>query len=318
MHEERMEMETKLSVAQRIRGPVVPLNVCFTERGEVDYAAMRKYVNWLCEQKVPVLRLTYGSSEFYMLSDKQLWRLTAELAQAIAGRAVFIASTGFWPAKVTQEFLQHAEAEGVDAVKVQTNPILMTSGLPVREILVDYYDHIQKASTIPLILWAHPTGPYPLDVVAELAQRPQIVGIKNDDDAFYYYYDLIRRTAEEDFAVISGGMMRNFMLGYQVGSAAYLCTVAPFRPDIALAFYDRLVNRQFDEAWQMVFRFEDPWIKTAGKLGWLQSIKSAISLHGLVPNDLIGVPSMSHDDEKRAEIRDCLAQVFGSIEKVEL
>ncbi len=49
MQKESITRQEELSVAQRIRGPVVPLNVCFTERGEIDYAAMRKYVNWLCE-----------------------------------------------------------------------------------------------------------------------------------------------------------------------------------------------------------------------------------------------------------------------------
>ncbi len=46
--------------------------------------------------------------------------------------------------------------------------------------------------------------------------------------------------------------------------------------------------------------------------------KSAMCLHGLVPNDQISVPSLSHDDEKREQVRYCLEQVFGSIEKVEL
>ena len=255
-------METELSVAQRIRGPVASILICFTEEGEIDYAAMRRYVNWLCEQKVPVLLLTYGSSEFCNLSDEDLWRLTAELSQEIAGRSVFITSTGFCAAKVTQKFLKHAEAEGVDAVKVQTNPMLFpATGWPIDETIVNYYDCIQEASSIPLILWAHSMAPYPLDIVAELARRSQIVGIKNDQDPFYYYYDLIRRTAEEDFAVISGGQMRNFAFGYQVGSAAYLCPVAGFRPDISLAFYDRLVTGQVDEAWKMVYRYEEPWLK---------------------------------------------------------
>lgn len=68
----------------------------------------------------------------------------------------------------------------------------------------------------------------------------------------------------------------------------------------------------------MVFRYEDPWLKTGGEMGWLQSIKSAIHLHGLVPNDLISVPDLSHDSQKREQIRQCLEQIFGPIAKVEL
>ena len=32
---------------------------------------MRRYVDWLCEQGVPVILLTYGSSEFSVLSAEE-------------------------------------------------------------------------------------------------------------------------------------------------------------------------------------------------------------------------------------------------------
>ncbi len=81
-------MERAIQVLQRLKGPVVPLNICFTGDNEIDYPAMRRYVNWLCEQQVPVLLLTYGSSEFSAHSDEEIWRLSAELAEAIGGRSL--------------------------------------------------------------------------------------------------------------------------------------------------------------------------------------------------------------------------------------
>ena len=133
--------------------------------------------------------------------------------------------------------MEHCDSTVVDAVKVQIHP-----GLGVkREVIVGYFDSIQDAAPIPLLVWggmARP--PYPVDIVAELAKRSEVVGIKNDGHPFYAYYDIIRATADENFAVVSGGQMRNFMFGYPIGSTAYLCTIAPFRPDIALEFYNAL------------------------------------------------------------------------------
>ena len=308
-------MAKELSVTKRLKGPVVPLNICFTDDDEVDFSAMRKYVNWLCEQKVPVLMLTYGSSEFSSLTEEEIWRLTAELAEEVSGRSVFIASTDWcWPGRC-REFLKHAEESGVDAVKIQTHPGLEMN----RKVLLEYFDYILDAASIPLLLWspAMPTS-FPVDVASELAKRPQIVGIKNDGDQFYDYYDLIRAAAGQDFAVISGGQMRNFVYGYQLGSAAYLCTVAPFRPDIALEFYNLLIARRFDDAWQMVFSYEELWLKTACELNWLLSIKSAMNLYGLFPNNRLRCPNVSHTTEQREKVRQCLDSVFGPIEKVDL
>ena len=186
-------------------------------------------------------------------------------------------------------------------------------------MFVGYHDRIADAAVIPLLLWCNSggAGPVPVDVVAELARRPQIVGVKNDEDPFYYFYDIIRATRDEDFAVISGGQMRNFAFGYQIGAAAYLCTIAPFRPDIALRFYGLLVEHRYDDAWQMVFRYEEPWLKLAVELGWLFSIKAAIHANGLFPDDY-ATPFQPRDEARREKVRQCIETVFGPIPKVKL
>ena len=268
-----------------------------------------------------MLLLTYGSSEYSWLSDEDIWRLTAELAEEVAGRSLFITSTGWWHPTACRKFLKHAHQAGADAVKVQINTrTIADAGSARGQVFSSYHDRVQDAAPIPLLLWcdSRGAGTVPVDTIAELAQRPQIVGIKNDEDPFYYYYDLIRATADQDFAVISGGLMRNFVFGYQVGSAAYLCAVAPFRPDIALKFYDLLVAHRFDEAWQMVFRYEDPWLKTVGEMNWLLSIKSALNLHGLFPNDRLGGRWQTQTDDEQEKIQQCLERVFGPIEKLDL
>lgn len=307
-------MDRYTEVVERLKGPVVPLNICFTAQGLIDYPAQRHYVDWLCEQGVPVVLLTYGSSEFSLLSDADLWRLSAEMAEVVAGRALMIGSTGYWNVKVCRDFLRHAEQAGLDGVKVQMNPWM---GQVDPALFIKYHDQIQDAASIPLLLWCNSGGQggVPIEAVAELARRPQVVGVKNDEDPFGYYYNLIRATIDDNFAVISGGQMRNIAFGYQVGSPAYLCTIAPFRPDIALAFYQFLVAGQYDEAWQMVFRYEDRWLSRASELEWLFSIKTAIHLHGLFPEQHMA-PIRVSDEEKVAQVRTCLEDVFGEIRQV--
>lgn len=303
-------MDRAAHVVKRLKGPVVPINVCFNEDGTVHYAAVGAYVEWLCEEQIPVLLLTYGSSEFTSLSDEEVWKLTATVAQANAGRSLCIASTGFWKPAKARDFLKHADAVGVDAVKVQIHPWLPKT----REVLVRYFDLLESASDMPLLLWGHAPPPFPVEVAAELAQRPNIVGMKNDGDPFYDYYDLIRATKGQDFAVISGGQMRNFVFGYQIGSPAYLCPIAPFRPDIALAFYHLLVEGRYDEAWQMVFRYEEPWLQWATEersRSWLAVMKSAIQLQGLYPNHSVAPPHPVPSPGLLDEVRMKLEEVFG-------
>jgi len=294
-------------VVDRLAGPVVPVNICFTEDDAVDYAAMERYVDWLCTERVPVVLLTYGSSEFAALSPDEIWQLTELFARTVAGRSLFVASTGYYTIDESRDFLRRADQAGVDAVKVQINPWLGQG----RDVIVRYFDGIRDATEMPLIVWGAWPDPYPIDAVRELAQREEVVGIKNDGDPFYAYYDMLRATADQSFAVISGGQMRNFMFGHPLGAAAYLCTVAPFRPAIALEFYAHLKAERTKEAWAMVERYEDRWLKAAVDHDWLGSIKVAMELYGLVPNARLRSPRTGLDAEARDAVRNTLIDVFG-------
>ena len=294
-------------VHERLKGPVVPINVCFNEDGTVNHDAVAKYVDWLCREKTTVLLLTGGSSEYASLRDQEVWELTATVAKAAAGRSLFVTSTAFWKPSLTREFLKHADTVGADAVKVQINP-----GLPMtREVLNRYFDQIDGASDIPLLLWTITEPRFPVEIAAELAKRSNIVGMKNDGDQFYDYYDLIRATSDQRFAVVSGGQMRNFIFGYQVGSPAYLCPIAPFRPRVALQFYQLLVERRYEDAWQFVFRYEEPFLQWAIDLDWLAVMKSAVMLQGLYPNNLPGPPKPPPPPELLEQVRTKLKEIFG-------
>ena len=117
-------MRRGTEAVDRLQGPVVPVNICFADDHSVDYEAMRRYVDWLCEQRVPVILLTYGSSEFSVLSAGGNLGAHERFAHTVDGRALFVASTGYWSIDECREFLRHADAVGADAVKVQINPRL--------------------------------------------------------------------------------------------------------------------------------------------------------------------------------------------------
>ena len=303
-----MSERTK-EVAERIRGAVVPLNTCFNEDGSVDFPSVARYVDWMCESGVPVISMATGSSEFASLSEEDVWRLTAEVAAVTSGRAVYIAGTGRWKASKCREFLAHADSVGADAVRVQVDPAIRD--LP--DVYIGYFDRIAGASDIPLVL---EDGAPPVSMGAELAKRSNVAGAMIHD--MEAYLDLTIATADEDFSTICAGRMRYMIYAYQVGSPAFQCGIAPFRPDIAIEFYGHLESGRYDEAWQMVFRYEDPWFEGALQVDWLHAIKGAIHLRGLYPTARRCPPWPDAPPETIATVRRVLEDIFGPIEKVGL
>lgn len=294
------------SALARMKGPVVPINLCFNTDGTPDYRSINRYIDWLASEGAPILMLTAGSSEFASLSDDEIWRLTASVAEANDGRSFFIASTGLWKPSVTRDFLVHADRVGADAVKLQFSSWLTLDSAT----LVRYFDLVQDAADVPMLLLSGPN--FPMDGVVELASRPNLIGIKNDGHPFSDYYDLIRGTAGEDFGVISGGQMRNFMFGYPLGSVAYLCAIAPFRPAIANEFYAHVVAGRIDEAWNHVFKYEEPWLEWASNIDWLACMKAAVQIQGLYPNHLKGHAYPPPEANTVETVRTKLVEIFGS------
>ena len=222
---------------------------------------------------------------------------------------MYIAGTGHWKPSQCREFLAHADAAGADAVRVQLDPAM--HGQP--DVYIGYFDRIEGASDIPLVL---EDGAPPVSMGVELARRPNVVGAMIHD--YQAYLDLTVATADEDFSTICAGQMRYMIYAHQAGSPAYQCGVAPFRPDIALEFYEHVDARRYDEAWQMVFRYEDPWFDAALRLEWSDAIKTAIHLRGLYPNNRRCPPWPEVPPETFAAVRQTVEEVFGPLEKVTL
>ncbi|MFM1548659.1 MAG: dihydrodipicolinate synthase family protein [Lentisphaeria bacterium] len=278
---------------ERLKGAIVPLNLCFNDDGSVNDDAICNYVDWLASEKTPVILLTYGSSEFAWLNDDELWRLTEKVAKTIDGRSMCISSTGFWTPRQSREFLKHAEAVGVDAVKVQIN----TFDYPNGTVTKAYFDELEGAADMPLLMWWNAAGwvkAMPGDIkeaYIELSKRPNIIGIKNDGDAFYDYYRHIRDLHDNGCAAISGGLMSNFLFGHAHGSPAYLCGVAPFRPDLAIEFGNLVEAGDTAAAKDIIYRYEEPLIAFAGTVNWQVFLKSSVMIRGFYPNNRVGNPT---------------------------
>lgn len=108
---------------------------------------------------------------------------------------------------------------------------------------IGYFYRIEGASDIPLVL---EDGAPPFSMGVELARRPNVVGGMIHD--FEAYMDLTVATAGEDFSTICAGRMRYMVYAHQAGSPAYQCGIAPFRPDIALEFFELVEARRYDDS----------------------------------------------------------------------
>ena len=284
-------------VFQRLRGPVVPINIPLAKDYSVDYGNLRSYVDFLCENQAPVIFFTHGSSEFKSMSEHEIEKLCRTAAEQARGRALVIGGTGKWWTGKSIDFIRRLEDSGVDGVNLH----LFTKK---PEEVYAAFSEVSSRTRLPLLGYDENYSP---DLVARLSTIPRVCGLKSHD-ALYRYHDFIRAVKDKKFVVIGGGQMRNFLYGYLIGSQGYLCAYAPFAPAIAFRFYRALERNDLDEARQVMFEYEDPLMKVARALGWSQTIKSILQIKGLFHTNLWRPPVPSHGPEQKKQLREFLVK----------
>lgn len=288
-------------VLDRLQGPVATVIIPFNRDYSVDHGALRDWVDFMAAQGVPVIILTYGSAEVFNLEEREILDISRTVAQANKGRAVFVSGTGYWWEDRCVRFIREACDQGADAVFLHVNHQVAAKG----DELFGFYQRV--AQKTERVLLAHTVGGpgFDTELVKRLAKTDNIVGMKNDGDQFYDYYDYIR-AGGDDFAVISGGQMRNFFFGYQIGSPAYLCPVVTLAPSVSLAFYEHMVDGRLDQARRFIVDFEEPMLAASQTLGWHPLIKSALCQAGHFPTGLLRPPSASLRPEQEPAVRQML------------
>ena len=305
-------VEKYRTAAARLDGPLAPIVVPFADDGEVDHSSLASWIDWLAVQRVPVMWTTGGTSEMASLTEAEIFGVTQTIAKANSGRIFFIASTGpTWPVGKCIEFVRFARDCGVDAVKVHLNWI----GKPTEDGIREFYGKIAEAGDLPLVAYTVGQPGMSVDLLLEIIETyPQFVGIKNDTDDVYrqtQYLDSV----PHGFAVITGGMMRPFFLGYHFGQRCYADCFAMFMPSVALSFFAHLEHDRVAEAVEQIRRYEMPWTDLLflgrGGMDAKAALKAILWLTGHFATNRMRFPRTRHapDGPEVPVIREFLTQI---------
>lgn len=136
-----------------------------------------------------------STGEAVELNDSESREMLRVAAEASAPEKVLVAGVGRESVRTTVELAEAAATFGYDAVLVRTPtyyaPLLSASAI------LHYYRSVADRSPIPIILYHIPKFvPYafPSEVTAELAQHPNIIGIKDSSGSVERVRTLVQVT----------------------------------------------------------------------------------------------------------------------------
>ena len=160
-----------------LQGTITAMVTPFDANDNVDYGALRAFVDWQCENGVEGICAVGTSGESPTLSHEEHHKVIEKTIEFAAGRVKIVAGTG---ANSTAEALSLTRAAiaagGADAT-LQVTPYY---NKPNPEGIYRHFATIADLG-LPVVLYNVPGRSgreIPLDVVARLAQHPNVVAIK--------------------------------------------------------------------------------------------------------------------------------------------
>src|SRR5207249_3018746 len=162
-----------------LRGILPPITTPFYPDGRVYLKKLEHNVERYSKTPVAGIVVLGSTGEAIMLSDEERREVLRTAREACAPHKVLIAGTGVESAIETLRLTEYAAALGYDVALVRTPHFYRPQMKPAS--LLAFYRTVADRSPLPVLIYSVPafTGyDMPAELVIELAEHPNIVGIK--------------------------------------------------------------------------------------------------------------------------------------------
>jgi dihydrodipicolinate synthase/N-acetylneuraminate lyase len=177
-----------------LHGIFPPITTPFYGDGRVYLKKLQHNVERYSKTPVAGLVVLGSTGEAIMLSDEERREVLRTAREACAPHKVLIAGTGVESAAETLRLTEYAAELGYDVALVRTPHFYRPQMQPAN--LLAFYRTVADRSPVPLLIYSVPVFTaydMPAELVIELAEHPNILGIKESGgDA-----DKIRRMAQD-------------------------------------------------------------------------------------------------------------------------
>ncbi|MEW6545691.1 MAG: dihydrodipicolinate synthase family protein [Bacillota bacterium] len=287
------------------RGVFAPIPTPFGEDGEIAYGALRKNLDRWAATRLAGLVVLGSNGEFALLDPDEKEALVGFVREHFPADRPVIAGTGCESTRATIRFTRRAAQLGADAALV-LNPYYY-KGSMTDAALKRFYLDVAEASPIPVMVYNMPgnTGlNLSSSLVVELAQHPNIVGVKDSSGNIVQISEIVAG-APEGFAVFAGSgsfLLPTILMGGVGGTLA----VANVLPDECAGIVSMAQEGRLEEArlLQLKILAANAAVTSRWGVAGLKAALDMIGYYGGPPRP----PILPLDEAVRAQLRTILIQ----------
>ena len=265
----------------------------FAEDGSVDEAAARKLARHLIDHGSHGLVLSGTTGESPTLSDEEKLSLLRAVRDELGPDALLICGSGSNDTRHSERLSAAAADSGADAVLAVTPYYNKPNPAGIKA----HYEAVATAAGIPVLLYNIPSRVVinlPPELLAELAQIENVVGVKQANDEELQPIDGLRILAGND-----GTFLRTLEMGEPGGILVAAHLVGPEMRKI----YDAVQAGDLDRARSIDEKLR-PLYEVLGVTNPIP-VKAGLELLGIC-SARARLPIVEADDQQRAAVRQAL------------
>ncbi|MFZ7104063.1 MAG: dihydrodipicolinate synthase family protein [Peptococcaceae bacterium] len=288
-----------------IKGVFPPITTPFDDQEKIDFRALEINLNKWNSTDLAGYVIFGSNGEYAFLSETEKLDIVKSCVGAAGAGKKIIVGSGCESTRDTIELTNKCAGLGADAGLIITPNYY--KGSMNKRALQAHFTKVADHSDIPILIYNVPkftTINLDAGLVAELAQHPNIIGIKDSSANITQLSQIIDMTPE-DFNVLVGTAGVLFP-GLVTGAKGGVMALATCCPQECLDIYDLCGQGKLEEAKKLQLRMIPVNNAVTGTLG-IPGLKAAMDLLGFAGGPVRG-PLLPLVENEMAELKNILAK----------
>ena len=249
----------------------------FTRDGDISEEGYKQVIDYTIDKGVTGVVALGTTGEFSYLRTEERKKMLKLTIEYVDGRVPIIAGTGQHSTRATVELTKFAADLGCDASLV-ISPYYLR---PADKGYYEHYEEVARKGNLPILLYNIPQctlGVLNSNVVEDLAELDNVVGIKDSSGSVPYILELIQKLKGKIEVII--GADENFLSAVVAGSNAAIMASANVIPHIWLEIMKLAKSGKVEEAAKLQ-RSTQTFARMVLKHGAAPPVKAALRMLGI-------------------------------------
>ncbi|MGE5672468.1 MAG: dihydrodipicolinate synthase family protein [Mycobacterium leprae] len=261
-----------------LTGVYPPVPTAFDAEGNLRLDQYQANIRKLCDAGVDGVLLLGSNGEYVYLTEAEKLAVIKAGLEALPPGKLGLVGTGCESTRATIALTEAAADMGADAVLV-VHPNYYKP-LMTKEVLVEHYRAVAKASPVPTLLYSVPkfTGfDIPVDVAATLSQEENIIGMKDSAGNVIQLHEVLTRSRPGWNVLVGTGSA--FMAALSVGVTGGVLALADVAPAECALLYRLCREGEWEKARELQTRLLPVNQAVGGSMG-IPGVKAAMEMLG--------------------------------------